>query len=288
MAEVKWIQIATDVFDNRKIKQIEVMPDGDAVIVIWFKLLCLAGKINDLGYVYFSDEIPFTEQLLATEFNKPIATVQMALNVFQQFGMIEIKDEIIKVSNWERYQNVDGMERIKKQNRERQQKFRDKKKALAIEEKQMAEENVTLHNVTVTEQIRIDKNKKDKNNTPLISPLGGEWDFSKKTNVENVMHLLNTGEYKQTDFFKAHMDLYESLKRWMAYKDMKKPKAKNHYTDVSAFMNMVVKAAKEYGDHAVIEAITESIAQNYQGVVWDWCEKYSKKSTHNDPMKGIV
>ena len=42
MAEVKWIKITTDIFDNRKIKIIEKMPDGYAIIVVWVKLLCLA------------------------------------------------------------------------------------------------------------------------------------------------------------------------------------------------------------------------------------------------------
>ena len=110
MSDIKWIKIVTDVFDNRKIKQIESMPECDAIIVIWFKILCLAGKINDGGLVYFSNDIPYTEQLLATEFNKPLSVIQLALNVFVKFGMIEIADDIIRVSNWEKYQNVEGIE----------------------------------------------------------------------------------------------------------------------------------------------------------------------------------
>ena len=49
MTNVKWIKLATDIFDNRKIKLIERMPDGDSLIVIWLKLLCLAGTVNDSG-----------------------------------------------------------------------------------------------------------------------------------------------------------------------------------------------------------------------------------------------
>ena len=60
MADVKWIKIATDIFDNRKIKQIEAMPKGEAIIVIWIKLICLAGAINDGGRIYFTDDIPYT------------------------------------------------------------------------------------------------------------------------------------------------------------------------------------------------------------------------------------
>lgn len=146
MAEVKWIKIATEIFDNKKIRLIESMPEGDALIVVWFKLLMLAGKTNDGGMVYFTKDIPFTDQMLSTYFNKPISTIQLALNTFQRFGMIDIVDELIYVSNWEEYQNVDGLDKIREQTRKRVQKHRDIKRL---------ECNVTS-NVTVTQGNAID------------------------------------------------------------------------------------------------------------------------------------
>lgn len=133
MGEIKWIKLSTDIFNNRKIRQIECMPDGDTIIVIWFKILALAGEINDSGQVYLTKEIPYTEQLLATQFNRPIATVRLALQTFQQFGMIEIIDNLILVSNWEKYQNVEGMERVREQNRLRKQAQRERERQLLQE-----------------------------------------------------------------------------------------------------------------------------------------------------------
>lgn len=130
MAEVKWIKIVTDIFDNKKIKQIECLPDGDGIIVIWFKLLCLAGNTNDNGMVYFTKDIPYTEQMLASQFNRPLTLVQIALNTFQRFGMIDIVNDILYVSNWEKYQSVDRLREIREYNRLAQQKSREKKKAL--------------------------------------------------------------------------------------------------------------------------------------------------------------
>ena len=43
MADVKWIKITTDIFDDEKILLIESLPDAYAIITCWFKLLCLAG-----------------------------------------------------------------------------------------------------------------------------------------------------------------------------------------------------------------------------------------------------
>lgn len=132
MADVKWIKLAVDMFDNRKIRQIETLPDGDGIIVIWVKLLCLAGVTNDGGLVYFTRDIPYTEQMLANYFQRPIALVQMALRVFQQFGMIELIDDVIMVSGWEKYQSLDRLERIQAQNRERQRRFKEQKRKDAL------------------------------------------------------------------------------------------------------------------------------------------------------------
>lgn len=89
MADVKWIKIATNMFDNRKIKLIEVMPEGDAIIAIWFKLLCLAGTTNDSGTVYFTKDIPYTEEMLASIFNRPLTTVRLAIATFKKFEMVK-------------------------------------------------------------------------------------------------------------------------------------------------------------------------------------------------------
>lgn len=126
MAEVRWIKLFIDMWNNRKIKQIETLPDGDTVLIIWLKLLTLAGNINDGGMVYFTKDIPFNEQMLANEFGRPLETVKMALNVFEKFGMVELFDDMIYVSNWEKYQNTEGMERVREQTRKRVAAYRER------------------------------------------------------------------------------------------------------------------------------------------------------------------
>lgn len=152
MADVKWIKLSTGIFDNRKIRQIESLPDGDSIIVIWVKLLCLAGEINDCGMVYFTREIPYTDQMLAQQFNRPLTTIQMALNTFQQFGMVELIDNILHISNWEKYQNIEGLEKIREQTRKRVAKHRENKKLLVS--------NVT-GNATVTDGNATDIDKEE-------------------------------------------------------------------------------------------------------------------------------
>lgn len=114
MAEVQWIKIVTDIFDDEKIILIENMPDADSMIVIWFKLLCLAGKQNNSGVFMINDRIPYTDEMFASIFRRPLNTVRLALKTFEQFGMVEIINNTVTIPNWGKHQNLDQMEARKK------------------------------------------------------------------------------------------------------------------------------------------------------------------------------
>ncbi|MEH6941500.1 phage replisome organizer N-terminal domain-containing protein [Bacillus sp. JJ722] len=155
MSDVKWIKLSTHMFDDEKIRLIETMPDADTILVVWIKLLAQAGKTNATGYIYLSENIPYTDEMLATIFNRPIATVRLALRTFEDFGMIEIsEDKFISISNWDKHQNLAGLEKIREQTKTRVAKHRQQKSI----------SNVTLHvthgNATDIEE-DIDKNKKE-------------------------------------------------------------------------------------------------------------------------------
>lgn len=126
MGEIQWIKLAVGMFDvSRKIKRIEKMKDGDTILVIWFKLLCLAGSINDGGAIYNINE-PYTVETLAEELRRPVKVVMRALAAFEQFGMIAIENGIIYLVSWEKYQSADKLELIREQNRMRKQKQRER------------------------------------------------------------------------------------------------------------------------------------------------------------------
>lgn len=148
--EVKWIKITTNIFDDEKIKIIDTMPDRDTLLVIWFKLLAMAGKVNDNGLVYIVEKMPTNAEMLATIFNRPIPTVRLALQTFENFGMIEINDHV-SIVNWEKHQNIDKLNDMREKNALRQKRHREKKR---IEQGD---------NVTVTLRNDIDKNRIDKN-----------------------------------------------------------------------------------------------------------------------------
>lgn len=153
--EVKWIKLSTDLFNNRKIRQIERMKDGDAIIVVWLKLLILAGELNDGGEVYFTKTAPFTEESLAIQFGRPQEVIALALRTFEAYGMIEISEDAIQVTNWEKYQNVDRMAELREYNRKAQQRSREKKKVNNVNDSQI--------DMSMTSQHREDKKRIEKN-----------------------------------------------------------------------------------------------------------------------------
>ena len=129
MADVKWIKIATDIFDDEKILLVESLPDAYAIITVWFKLLCFAGKQNNSG-VFMIGQIAYTAKMLATIFRMQESTVTMALQTFEQFGMIEIIDGVITIPNWNKHQTLDAYEKKKERDRLYQQERRNSQKSL--------------------------------------------------------------------------------------------------------------------------------------------------------------
>lgn len=128
MSEVKWIKITTDIFDDEKILLIESLPESDAIIVIWFKLLCLAGKMNNSGVFVLNESIPINVQMLSTIFRRKEATVSLAIETFVKFGMVEIVDNVITIPNWGKHQNLDKIEEKQKYMREYMRGYREKQR----------------------------------------------------------------------------------------------------------------------------------------------------------------
>lgn len=233
MADVKWIKITTDIFDDEKILLVETMPDADAVIVIWFKLLCLAGKQNNCGVFTMNDKIAYTEEMLATIFRRPLNTVKMALDVFEQFGMIETVNGIITIPNWEKHQSIDALEKIREQTRERVAKHREKQKEVGC--------NVTS-NATVTICNATDKNREDKKR------------IDKNRNKENA---------ERSDYFPDDEELNEAFKD---YVDFRK-KIKSPMTDKAINLAMSKLTSLSGGDRdKAISILNQSVLNGWKGL----------------------
>jgi len=143
------------------------MPEGDTLLVFWFQLLTLAGKKNDYGQIYLTKGVPYTNEELAKVLERPVSMLNLALQVFKKFKMIGVdKLGITYIINWEKHQNIEGMQRIKEQTRLRVKKFRDKSQEKSEgkpDKKPVSKDgNVTKRYGNGIDKIRIDKIREDK------------------------------------------------------------------------------------------------------------------------------
>ena len=159
VADVKWIKIVTDIFNDEKILLIDSLPERDSIIVIWLKLLCMAGKQNNGGVLMMNERVAYTDEMLATISRRPLSSVRLALSIFEQYGMIEIVNNAVTIPKWEYHQNIDGLQKIKEQTKERVRKYRERQKQQSVS-----------CNVTETCCNDTDKNRTDKKKQPVRLP----------------------------------------------------------------------------------------------------------------------
>ena len=169
MADVKWIKIVTDIFDDEKILLIEAMPEADSIITVWFKLLCLAGKQNN-GGVFMLNRIAYTDEMFATIFRRKLNTIRLALKTFEDLGMIEIINGAVTIPNWSKHQNFDQLERKTAYMREYMANRRAEQRALASGKTNSKANDKTNSQANVSEadkireeedKIRLDKTVED-------------------------------------------------------------------------------------------------------------------------------
>lgn len=257
MSEVKWIKIVTDIFDDEKMYAIETLQDGMTIEVVWFKLLCLAGKCNENGFLTINNKFPYTDEMLAKIFRLDLGIVKRALETFQSLEMIEVVDNTYMVSNWLKYQSGDGLEKLKQQRRDASKRWREKQKQLEVQTKR-----------DITRDMSDDI-------TPSIS-----YSFkSSSSNIDNLIYITTHSNYKYKDYISSNTELLGILKEWMEYKDSRTPKKENHYgteMGMKKFLTITVEHDMEYGTEVLRKEFDKAIAQGWKGVVWDNVEKHPK------------
>nr|WP_252213923.1 phage replisome organizer N-terminal domain-containing protein [Clostridium sp. CMCC3677] len=61
---------------------------------------------------------------MSTIFCRSLTSIRLALKILRDFGMIEVgEDNLIKITNWEKHQNIEGMKKVRIQNKTRAKKL---------------------------------------------------------------------------------------------------------------------------------------------------------------------
>ena len=129
--EIKWIKLTTDMFDNRKIKYLRTLPEGNNIVLIWVMLLTMAGRCNAGGMIFLTENVPYNTKILADELGFDANVVEVALRSLSSLGMINLSATEFSIANWDEYQNIEGMERVREQNRLRKQAQREREKLVS-------------------------------------------------------------------------------------------------------------------------------------------------------------
>lgn len=86
-----WLKLKRDFFKRHDIRIIESMPNGKDYILFYLKLLC--ESVDHEGNLRFSDQIPYSEDMLATITNTNVDVVRSAIKIFTELGMMDIYDD---------------------------------------------------------------------------------------------------------------------------------------------------------------------------------------------------
>lgn len=243
MADVKWIKITTDMFDNRKIKHLRRLPDGNNIVLIWVMLLTMAGRCNSGGMIFLTENIPYTPKMLADELDFEENTVRLALDALERLGMILTANGCFSIAGWSEHQNIEGMERIREQTRKRVAKHRAEQKLL--------QGNVTC-NVTVTQSNAIEEDidieeekeldKKDISRVPKLSK-------HKHGEYNNVLLTDDELDKLKTEY----PDWADRIERLSSYVASTGKRYKNHYATIRNWARKDKEKTKgntsmDYGD----------------------------------------
>lgn len=251
MADVKWIKITTDMFDNRKIKHLRRLPDGNNIVLIWVMLLTMAGRCNSSGMIFLTENIPYTPKMLADELDFEENTVQLALKALEQLNMIVTDHGFFSIAGWDEYQNVDRLSEIREYNRLAKQKSRAKQKALQAPSDIVNDKSMTSQRCQGTEEdIEEDKEKE------------------KEKSVRETTHTLFKRLLPEY-IIPAPLD--EKLGEWMKYKVERKEPYREQ--GMKSLLRQIENNQLKYGAQAVCDLIDESMANGWKGIIFERLKK---------------
>ena len=229
-AEIKWVKLTTDMFDNRKIKQIRHLPEGNNIVLIWVMLLTIAGRCNAAGMIFLTENIPYTIESLAIELDFDQTVVRLALDILQKFGMIVCDENAFFICGWEEHQNIEGMEKIREQNRLRKQAQREREKHLLSE------------NPTVSRDSHVMSQQ------------------SHATDIDKEKDIRNKSKNIYEEFAGGNSDLLNALKEFDSYRKLrKKPLTDNA-------KGRLISKLKKFPEDQWIPILFQSIDQGWSDI----------------------
>lgn len=296
MEDVKWLKLKVGMFDGQSFKRIKKAKIGgvefrDKLTAVWFELLDLSGKCNHNGAFVDDREIPYASiEDIAIMIDREPEELELCMRFYIREEMVEIVDDVYMLTNWLRYQNEEGLQKIRKKRNEKQAKWRAKRKALAAaESEETGEPEESGGENGENDQNRSTFGLQDGLPTGLPSYTLNSYISNISNNSNNLEIVRDTEEgepdeekpkgkkpkekkpveqpafdYSTTNFSAPMISAVES---WLQYKTERREAYKP--TGLKSLITNIQKNANQYGEQAVIDLITDCMAANYQGIIWD-------------------
>lgn len=216
---INWIKLNVFIFDDEKIKLIRRTRNGDETVLFFIQLLTFAGKEG-------SDTINYSVDQLSILTQKTKNFCRKAIEILINFGLISVEFSSdscqipveflsdsckifpVFIKNFAKYQNLTELENLRKTNRDRVARHRDKKKC-----------NVTRNECNATDKNK-NKNKiiEEEYITPLTPQKNDEKSESEKNFIKNEIITLKEAvkarfeslSYKTANIYGFELDhIYE-------------------------------------------------------------------------------
>ncbi len=210
MTKVSWIRLEIDMFDNKKIRHIRKLPEGNNIVLIWVMLLTMAGRCNANGYIFITENILYNSKRLADELDFDENVIELALGVLEKFGMITRDEDKLLIPGWEEHQNVDGLDKIREQTRKRVAEHRKRQKELLEEESlpKLTDQDIEEKPVTAKDSVKPGD----------VQKVIDEWNKLQKLGVQPVIRMTP----KRSQLLKARIREYGMEKIMEAIEKVKK------------------------------------------------------------------
>lgn len=154
-----WLKLKEDFFEEKQIKYLRKLPDGDKLVIAYLKMQLKSLKTE--GFIKYDSILPSNIEELSMILDEDINIITLLIKALQQVGAIEILDDgsfyMIAM------QDLIGKEG---QSAERVRRFREKQKQNEV--KMLDEPKIPKTNAQRQRQFRAKKNCEQKQHIPYI------------------------------------------------------------------------------------------------------------------------
>ena len=233
-----WLKLPKDFFKRHDISFIKSLPNGPEIALFYLELM--AESVDHDGELRFSEDIPYTDKMLASVTDTPLEIVEKSMSTLQEFGLIKIDDEgtIIIPKVLKMIGSASDTDEAR-----RQRRCRERKKA---ERDKMSHENVT----SVTDSVTKDNESKSKSKSKSKSI---EKEYTEKDEPARVRFVAPTHDeildYMTSYCFEKQYDLnpvLESEKFFNYYTSNNWRVGRNKMKDYKAAARSWLLRAKDY------------------------------------------